>query len=284
MIEQPSVQVAPAAPGTRLTLVLGAGGVRGLAHIGVLAALWEEGCRPDALLGVSSGSLVASTYAALGWEPARLEALAHTMGRLAIFEVALASGRLPGELERVLGRRASWFGPIHEQLAGGEPHHLHHGVSYLGVTCYDLIARKERLFVTSGGSCMPTLLDTVLGSSALPLICPARALEVEGVSMRLIDGGLSRAVPVVSAFDAPFCAERVLAVDLQVMTGWNERALDHETKLRRRFGDRLRVIKPSVGRFGTILMKRGDPARLVAAGRAAVTPEIRAWLREGALS
>ena len=102
--------------------------------------------------------------------------------------------------------------------------------------------------------------------------------------MRLVDGGLSRAVPVVSAFEAPMSAERVLAIDLQVMTGWNERALDHETRLRRRYGDRLCIIKPAIGSFGTILMKRGDPARLVAAGHAAVTGAVRAWLHEGEVS
>ncbi|MDQ6962788.1 MAG: patatin-like phospholipase family protein [Mariprofundaceae bacterium] len=44
-------------------LVLGGGGGRGLAHIGVLDALEEYGLRPDILVGSSVGSLVATMYA-----------------------------------------------------------------------------------------------------------------------------------------------------------------------------------------------------------------------------
>lgn len=254
--------------------------MRGLAHIGVLLALWEEGCLPDGLLGASSGALVASTYAALGWEPRRLEALARSMGPLAILEVALAPGRLPEEVNRLLKWHKGWFAPIFGELNGRHFADFHHGVRYLGITCIDLVPRKERVFVNNGREPLPSVLDAVLGSSALPLICAARQVSVEGVSMRLMDGGLSRTLPVATAFEAPMSAERVLAVDLQVMTGWNERALDHQARLERRFGERLCILKPSLGSFGTIVMKRGDPERMIRAGYAAVTPQVRAWLRQ----
>lgn len=48
----------------RLGLVLGGGGVRGLAHIGVLTSLQAAGIAPHALVGVSMGAVVAATYAA----------------------------------------------------------------------------------------------------------------------------------------------------------------------------------------------------------------------------
>ena len=41
-----------------LGLALGAGGARGIAHIGFLKALEEEGIRPDYLSGSSMGSIV----------------------------------------------------------------------------------------------------------------------------------------------------------------------------------------------------------------------------------
>lgn len=47
----------------RLGLVLGGGGVRGLAHVGVLLELQRAGIEPDVLVGVSMGALVATTYA-----------------------------------------------------------------------------------------------------------------------------------------------------------------------------------------------------------------------------
>ena len=47
----------------RVTLVLGAGGARGLAHVGVLQALEARGITVDLLVGSSMGALVAAVYA-----------------------------------------------------------------------------------------------------------------------------------------------------------------------------------------------------------------------------
>lgn len=44
-------------------LALGAGGSRGVAHIGVLRALEEEGIKPDFIAGCSMGSVVGACYA-----------------------------------------------------------------------------------------------------------------------------------------------------------------------------------------------------------------------------
>ncbi len=46
-----------------LGLALGAGGARGVAHIGVLKALEEEGIKPDFIAGVSMGAVVGGCYA-----------------------------------------------------------------------------------------------------------------------------------------------------------------------------------------------------------------------------
>ena len=47
-----------------LTLVLGGGGARGIAHLAVIEALEEEGIPIDLIIGCSSGSIVGSLYAA----------------------------------------------------------------------------------------------------------------------------------------------------------------------------------------------------------------------------
>lgn len=44
-------------------LVLGSGGSRGLAHIGVLEVLEEEGIKPDLIVGCSAGAIVGALYA-----------------------------------------------------------------------------------------------------------------------------------------------------------------------------------------------------------------------------
>ena len=52
-------------------LVLGGGGARGLAHIGVLQALEEAGVPVDVIGGTSMGSAMAAAYAR-GWEPQKI--------------------------------------------------------------------------------------------------------------------------------------------------------------------------------------------------------------------
>lgn len=45
-------------------LVLSGGGTRGFAHLGMIAALYEKGIRPDVISGVSSGAIVGAFIAA----------------------------------------------------------------------------------------------------------------------------------------------------------------------------------------------------------------------------
>lgn len=47
----------------RLGLALGGGGLRGVAHVGVLSELSAAGLAPDVIAGTSSGSIVAALYA-----------------------------------------------------------------------------------------------------------------------------------------------------------------------------------------------------------------------------
>src|SRR3982751_5287722 len=54
---------SPGAPvNKRIALVLGGGGLKGFAHIGVLRALAERGITPARLAGTSIGALIASAY------------------------------------------------------------------------------------------------------------------------------------------------------------------------------------------------------------------------------
>ncbi|MCJ2098159.1 patatin-like phospholipase family protein [Methylobacterium sp. E-046] len=54
-------------------LVLGGGGARGLAHLGVLKALDEAGCSPDFVGGTSMGAIIAASLA-MGWSTAEIHA------------------------------------------------------------------------------------------------------------------------------------------------------------------------------------------------------------------
>lgn len=55
-------------------LVMSGGGSKGLAHIGVIKALEENGIPIDYITGTSAGALIGALYSA-GWSPAEMEAL-----------------------------------------------------------------------------------------------------------------------------------------------------------------------------------------------------------------
>lgn len=58
-----------------IALVLGSGGARGYAHIGVLEALEHQGIKPDFIVGTSAGSIVGALYAS-GKTPEQLHQIA----------------------------------------------------------------------------------------------------------------------------------------------------------------------------------------------------------------
>ena len=68
-----------------LGLVLGAGGARGFAHVGVIKALEQAGLDADVVVGTSSGALVASFYAG-GMNARTLEMLALELEDNEIFD------------------------------------------------------------------------------------------------------------------------------------------------------------------------------------------------------
>jgi NTE family protein len=74
---------------TSFTLVLGGGGMKGLAHVGVLQALIERGLRPSRIIGSSVGALVGAAWAA-GMGLARLREIALGLRRKDVFVVAHA--------------------------------------------------------------------------------------------------------------------------------------------------------------------------------------------------
>lgn len=62
-------------PTPRIALVLGGGGARGFAHVGVIEALEQHGIRPDIIVGTSSGAMVGALYAS-GKLPSELHHIA----------------------------------------------------------------------------------------------------------------------------------------------------------------------------------------------------------------
>jgi NTE family protein len=77
--------VEPAGPAPKIALVLGSGGPRGFAHVGVLKILEDNGIHPDLVVGSSVGSVVGALYAA-GMSGQDLETLAFDLRIIRFFE------------------------------------------------------------------------------------------------------------------------------------------------------------------------------------------------------
>jgi NTE family protein len=71
-----------------VALVLGSGGARGYAHIGVIEVLEQQGIRPDFIVGTSAGSIVGSIYAS-GKSAKELRSIALNMKATDVRDITL---------------------------------------------------------------------------------------------------------------------------------------------------------------------------------------------------
>ncbi len=72
----------------KIGISLSGGGARGIAHIGVLKALEENGISPEVMVGTSAGSIVGALYAA-GYESDKMLEFLKDVSILKIFRVGL---------------------------------------------------------------------------------------------------------------------------------------------------------------------------------------------------
>ena len=184
--------VANGARGKRIALVLGAGGARGLAHIGVIEVLLERGYEITAIAGSSMGALVGGIHAA-----GRLDAYRDWVERLVrndvlrLLDVTFgASGFIRGE--RVIATLRELVG---EHSIESLP------MPFVAVAT-DLATQREVWFQRG------PLFDAIRASIAIPMVFTPH--EVNG--RELVDGGLLAPLPVAATrtFDCDF----VIAVDL----------------------------------------------------------------------
>lgn len=173
-----------------IALVLGGGGARGFAHVGVIKALEAAGIKADIIAGSSSGAIVAALYAG-GHSGEELERLAVDLDQGALIDFSLfGKGWLRGEALQDFVNRSVGGRPI-EQLAKA-----------FAVVATD--ARNGDMVVFNRGD---TGLAVRASSSVPDLFIPP---IINGVAY--LDGGLTSPVPVrvAKAMGADF----VIAVDL----------------------------------------------------------------------
>jgi NTE family protein len=174
----------------KIGLVLGGGGIRGLAHIGVLRVLEREQIPVDYLVGTSMGAIVGVAYA-LGSSPDQIESYMQRLGTGNLFNgFNLFSSKnrqrsIEEHLRVTMGHKT--FKDLHIPMS---------------VMTVDMLTGKE-VIVNEG-----QLVPAVLASSAVPAVFPT--VEING--MQLADGGVIDSVATQPAFEMG--AEKVIAVDV----------------------------------------------------------------------
>ena len=171
----------------RVALALGGGAAKGLAHVGVLRGLEEDGVEIEAIAGTSMGSIVGALFAR-GMKASEMEAFFRSVDWTRLGRIMLRSAG--GGAFRDLLRETLGTDPI-EKLR----------LPFAAVCC-DLSSGHE--VVLRKGS----LADAVLASSAIPGILPPSVMK----GQTLVDGAMVTPVPVATA--AQMATAPVLAVNV----------------------------------------------------------------------
>lgn len=158
-----------------ITLVLGGGGIKGIAHIGVLHVLEKTGLSIRAIAGTSAGGIVGALYAA-GYKASQIEDLIRNVDQSSLFR------RSPDEGPALLG-----FSGLVEVLSTPLG-----GLTFADLTipfaCTAVDLNTSQEIILSSGN----ILDAALATAAVPGVFPAQ--EIDGHT--LVDGGVLDPVPV----------------------------------------------------------------------------------------
>lgn len=172
----------------KIGLVLGGGGSRGIAHIGVLSVLARERIPIDLIVGTSMGGIVGALYAS-GVSPDDMAEGLDDMRGTTLLNMNLFSARarqrmLEDQLGVIAGKT---FADIRIPLT---------------VMTVDMVHGRE--IAINDGPLLPALLAT----SAVPGVFPP--VDIDG--MQLADGGVIDSLATHVAFEQG--AEKVIAVDV----------------------------------------------------------------------
>jgi NTE family protein len=170
-----------------VTLALGGGAAKGLAHVGVLRGLEEDGVEVAAIAGTSMGSIVGALFAC-GLRPAEMEA----------FFAAVDWPRLGWIMVRSVGGRA--FEDLIRETVG--PTAIEELSMPFAAVCCDL-ATGDEVVLRSG-----SLERAARASSAIPGILPP--VVVDGRT--LVDGAMVTPVPAEAAGE--LCNAPLLAINV----------------------------------------------------------------------
>ena len=161
-----------------ITLALGGGGVKGIAHIGVLRALEAHHFKIKAIAGTSAGGMVGAVYAA-GYSTEKIEQA------ISDFDPISSFARHPDDRPSLLG-----LGVIADKLSEMLADRTFDEMEIpFAATAVSLYSGKE-IILNKG-----KVLDAVLATVAVPGVFPSQKIG----GRVLIDGGVLDPVPVLVA-------------------------------------------------------------------------------------
>ena len=274
---------APSATPPRLVLVLGGGGMKGIAHIGVWKALEDQGVHPDAIVGTSMGAVIGACLAGgLGWR-----------------ELAEIARKLTKDDIVRINRRSIFFGGVRQPSVFEGEHFRDYLERTLPVDSFEALriplrlnavslVSGEEVWLGAGVREDVSLIDAVYASCALPIYFPPGRIGDDV----LVDGGVLDVLPIRQA--AAWGAERIIAVDVgadllppadgyfeQGMIAIHDRVLNLNLQrqradlLERWEGPPMLHIRPRVGHLGgwdfdrtQFLLEEGYRAARTALGEA----------------
>src|ERR1035437_8094846 len=177
----PSAAHAETSLPERLALVLGGGGLKGFAHIGVLRAFEERGIRPALVVGTSIGALIAAAYAT-GMPVDEMERRALALTKRDLFRI----DRVHMVTRRMLSPSLYLGGPLDALVRDIVPPGTFGSLKVpLLVNTVDL-ERGSQLIWGLPGLQEVEVADAVYASCALPGFFPPRVIE----GRTCVDGGV----------------------------------------------------------------------------------------------
>jgi NTE family protein len=187
----------------RVVLVLGGGGVKGLAHAGAWRAIEESSVHVSEIVGTSIGALVGACIAG-GWSAERLAAQASALKRQDIVTLNRWAFLLNGISEPSVFRADAF----NEYLTNVLPVERFDQLSMpLSMNAVHLETGRMDWFGV-GGRTDVSLVQAIYASCALPVFYPPADIYGE----LYVDGGVRDALPVQRAVERE--ADLIIAIDV----------------------------------------------------------------------
>jgi NTE family protein len=201
------------------TLVLAGGGARGLAHLGVLRRLEENGLRPNFIVGTSMGAIIGGAYSLYGSSSFVINNLYYLLQKISNFKIdldAAFSGKI--EINKYMTSLLCQFGILRKYVASPKKYKK---ALKLIFENNDIRDTKIRFMAVSTDlkSAKPVkhtqgnMVEEIFTSATLPGFFPS----IKKGNMVLVDGGVVANLPVIEAKEE-IPENKVIAIDLDSNT------------------------------------------------------------------